>query len=272
MALAKTVKRYLKHTFTEPEMLSFRDTLASTICELSQLEDEKKTVTSQYAAKINEKKATSNMAAQNIRNGYEYRDIECDIFYDLKRRMKTIARKDNGEFIEELPMTAEELQCSLPGFEEFDEEPEPATVEPEIDEDDFIEQMNNAETADVGRDILKRIETRIHDLQVEAGCAPMVGQVEVNFYRGIGVLTKKELGKLVKEASRANPAIGQKLSIIVDQLPTIKEIFDQLLLDERKSLDVPTPDELILGTKEEETNPDPDESEADNEIDENPSF
>ena len=212
------------------------------------------------------------MAAQNIRNGYEFRDIECDILYDLKRRMKTIARKDNGEFVEDLPMTADELQCSLPGFE-FDEteEQDQPPEEPQIDEDDFVGQMRNAENADAGRDIYKRIETRIHDLQVEAGCAPMVGQVEVNFYRGIEVLTKRELGKLVKDASKANPAIGQKLSIIIDQLPAISEIFDQLLLDERKELHVPSPDELIHGS-DEETDPDPDESDPGDELDENPSF
>ncbi|GEM_PF-5743378 len=255
MALAKTVKRYLKHTFTEPEMLSFRDTLASTICELSQLEDEKKTVTSQYAAKINEKKATSNMAAQNIRNGYEFRDIECDIFYDLKRRMKTIVRKDTGEFIEELPMTAEELQCSLPGFEVFDEEPEPATVEPEIDEDDWIEKARRADTSNE-LELSLALKRRIESLLKEAG-------IEYAFSEG-EKWHPKELGSLAKKASKNNPAIGQKISMILDQIPVFIEILEALYNE------FPSPDEIIGGKPEEqETNPDPDDDEP---IDENPSF
>lgn len=283
MPLAKTTNRYLKHTFSQDELNAFRDTLASTICELSQLEDEKKTVTSQFAARINEKKATSNMAAQNIRNGYEFRDIDCDVTYDTKRRMKLISRKDTGEFIEDLPMTADELQCSLPGFEfedevvDEDESDVQSPAQPEaqnVEQDDWIGLMRNAATANNGRIVLKNIETRIHDLQIEAGCDPMVGWVGEKLYRGIGVLKPKELGKIVKDASKATPSIGLKLSTIVDQLTEIRAIFERLLKEEMNNR-FPTPTELIKGAIEEETDPDPaepDESDSDETIDENPSF
>lgn len=256
MPLAKTTNRYLKHTFSQDELNAFRDTLASTICELSQLEDEKKTVTSQFAARINEKKATSNMAAQNIRNGYEFRDIDCDVTYDTKRRMKLISRKDTGEFIEDLPMTADELQCSLPGFE-FEDVDEQAPDESEIDEDDWIEKARRADRGNES-DLCLELKKRIESLLKEAGIEHIIPEGKQ--------WPTKELGTLAKKASRNNPAVGIKLSVILDQIPVFFEILEEL------DNDFPTPDEIIGDLPTDPDPAEPDESDSDETIDENPSF
>ena len=69
---------------------------------LSELEEAKKSVTSDYAAKINEAKGSCNKLSNFISNGYEYRDVECTVEYHKPEQgKKTLTRKDNNQVIVE---------------------------------------------------------------------------------------------------------------------------------------------------------------------------
>lgn len=117
MSLPTHKIKMLKCHFTQDEMTEFRDNLANSIMDLSSIEDEKKSVMSDYTAKINEKKAMINRVASNIRNGYEHREVKCRIDYDFTRRVKTFAREDTGEIVQEEVITADECQVEIPGLE-----------------------------------------------------------------------------------------------------------------------------------------------------------
>lgn len=117
MGLPTHTHKMLKCHFTQEEMTEFRDKLANSIMDLSSIEDEKKSVMSDYTARINEKKAMINRVASNIRNGYEHREVKCLIHYDFTRRVKTFFRDDTGEQVQEEVITPDECQVEIPGLE-----------------------------------------------------------------------------------------------------------------------------------------------------------
>jgi phosphopantetheinyl transferase (holo-ACP synthase) len=94
--------RSLRYDFTAVEIHDYSLQLANKTKELSAIEEERKSVTSNFAAKINEAKATCNKLSNFISNGYEYRDIECTVEYHKPEQgKKTLTRKDNKEKIVE---------------------------------------------------------------------------------------------------------------------------------------------------------------------------
>lgn len=137
MSLQKHTFKMLKCHFTQDEMTEFRDKLANSIMDLSSIEDEKKSVMSDYTARINEKKAMINRVASNIRNGYEHREVKCRIDYDFSRRVKTFAREDTGEIVQEEIITADESQQEIPGLEPIGDENQQESCEvTDIPDDD----------------------------------------------------------------------------------------------------------------------------------------
>lgn len=100
--IPKTEKRSLRYDFSAVEIHDLALNLANKTKELAAVEEEKKSVTSQYAAKVNEAKASCNKLSNQVADGYEIRDVECDIeFHKPKEGMKTLIRKDNSKIIEE---------------------------------------------------------------------------------------------------------------------------------------------------------------------------
>lgn len=98
--IPKTTNRSLRYDFTAVEIHDYSLQLANKTKELSAIEEERKSVTSNFAAKINEAKATCNKLSNFISNGYEYRDIECIVEYHKPEQgKKTLTRKDTKEKI-----------------------------------------------------------------------------------------------------------------------------------------------------------------------------
>lgn len=96
--LEKTEKRLLRYDFTASEIHDLSLQLAGKTKELSTLSEEKKTVTSQYSARLNEIKQTCNKLSNQVSDGFEYRDIECEILYHKPQQgKKTIIRKDTNK-------------------------------------------------------------------------------------------------------------------------------------------------------------------------------
>lgn len=95
--LQQTEKRTLRYDFTAVEAHDHGVELAKATQELREIEEEKKSISSSYKAKIDEKKARTNVLSQMVTNGWEMRDIECRIEYNQPQEgKKTIYRADNG--------------------------------------------------------------------------------------------------------------------------------------------------------------------------------
>jgi hypothetical protein len=106
--------RHVQVYLSPEEKAEFGRQLARNAADLETLEDRKKQVASEFKAKIDAANAEIFKTARLLNNGYEYRDVKCDVQYDTPRKgLKRIVRMDTGEVVEEIPMTADELQQVL---------------------------------------------------------------------------------------------------------------------------------------------------------------
>ncbi len=111
----KTSKRNLRCTFTDTELLAQGKTLAELSRQAGQLEEEKKRITDDYKAKLSGVEADISIFANNIRTGYEFRNVDCTEFlHDPRPSMKTVVRNDVNETVGVFEMTQDELQQCLP--------------------------------------------------------------------------------------------------------------------------------------------------------------
>ena len=110
----KITKEYLKYQFSEQELKDISKKLAYENKNYDELEDAKKSVTSDFSSKLNSSRANISKLSNNINNGYEYRDIECEIrLNEPADGQKTIVRKDTGEIVRVEDMTEREMQEEL---------------------------------------------------------------------------------------------------------------------------------------------------------------
>ena len=87
--------RNLKYYFTDDERSEIGIALANKNQELRELEDQKKSVMSDYSSRMNVTKEEINQASNKVASGYEMRGINCIIQYHLPEQgMKTITRTD----------------------------------------------------------------------------------------------------------------------------------------------------------------------------------
>lgn len=88
----------LKYVFTKDEHIAAATELAYANRTLSGLKDQKKTVMANLNSQISAQEEMVNMLVQNVGNGYDYRDVECEIqFHVPERGFKTILRLDVDE-------------------------------------------------------------------------------------------------------------------------------------------------------------------------------
>ena len=120
-------KRNLKYEFPDNEKLQMGKEMAEVTRDISLLEDEKKAAMSSYKSRIDEKEARRTRLSNCIGDGFEFREINCEIKYNSPTDgTKQVIRKDNSEVVEELPMTPEELQEELEFKEQQEVEAEEA--------------------------------------------------------------------------------------------------------------------------------------------------
>lgn len=100
--IPKTEKRTLRYDFTAVETHDLSIKLANKTKELNAVEEEKKSISSQYKAKVNEVKASCNKLSNQVSDGFEFREIECSVEYHHPLQgVKTLTRSDNGKKFEE---------------------------------------------------------------------------------------------------------------------------------------------------------------------------
>ncbi len=110
----RSTTRELFCALTEAEVGARAAELARITTQLSELEDEKKSVMSTFKDKIDRCIVDSRSLARKVSERREMRIVKCDWHYDYQVGKATLARVDTGEVLEERPLTAEERQPALP--------------------------------------------------------------------------------------------------------------------------------------------------------------
>jgi hypothetical protein len=99
-------KRTLRYDFTAVEIHDLSLQLANKDKEVKSLMQEKKSVTSQFTAKINEAEASRGKLSNQVSDGFEYRDIDCEVVFNQPTPgKKTIIRKDSNTLVSVEAMT-----------------------------------------------------------------------------------------------------------------------------------------------------------------------
>jgi len=110
-------KEYLQYKFSDEEISEMSKDLAYKSKELEQLESAKKSLTAEFNSKIQSAKTEISRLANNINNGFDFREIECEVIYDEPTEgLKTIKRLDTNQVISIEKMTPDEMQRDI--FEE----------------------------------------------------------------------------------------------------------------------------------------------------------
>lgn len=115
--MASTIKvhEYLRYDFTEAEFLEHARLLGKLNQDLSRAEERKKRVSSELAADVKARQDEVSSQSRLVSNGYEYRDIECEVrYHDPENGKKTLVRMDSGETVKVSFMSGDEMQASLP--------------------------------------------------------------------------------------------------------------------------------------------------------------
>ncbi len=104
----ETIK--LSCILTDPERIKYSQQLAEAIQERGREEDDLKSYKSSAKFRQDSIDGRVNDLTTKISTGKEFRDVECEIVWDFKKREKTWKRKDAKEVVRTARITDEELQ------------------------------------------------------------------------------------------------------------------------------------------------------------------
>lgn len=94
---AQKEKRSLKYEFDSSELIELSRELANKTQEMRQLEEQRKSVVSEYTSKTNIAREQVLLLSDKVSSGYEIRDVECLVtFHEPTEGLKTIIRNDTG--------------------------------------------------------------------------------------------------------------------------------------------------------------------------------
>lgn len=127
----ETSTRNLKHYFAEDEKQKIGADLARSTQKKMSLEDDKKAVVDQYKSKISSAEFDIKEFAKMLNQGYEFRDIECEIIRDFVEKKISFRRLDIDEIVDTRAMLPYELQMELDFQSEKKEEKTVETPEKE---------------------------------------------------------------------------------------------------------------------------------------------
>jgi len=110
----RKTRRLLRVLLTEGEERQLGKDLARARHLLGASTDAKAEAVSQFKAEIEKMEAEMNRLAALINNGYEYRDVECEVISNYRDGQITVLRVDTGEEVEARAMNEAERQMGLP--------------------------------------------------------------------------------------------------------------------------------------------------------------
>lgn len=109
----KEAREFLQYFFTREEKEDMSQLLARRISELSLSESRKKEVVKALDADISKFENEIKDLANKVKDGYTYKNIDCDVIMDYNHKSYTIIRRDTGAVVTERAMTADELQTEM---------------------------------------------------------------------------------------------------------------------------------------------------------------
>ena len=114
IAKEECFQRSLPVRFTEDQVHQFSEDLAEKVSKLTQLEDEKKQVASDYKSRIEDVTAEVKKLARYVTQKQEFQMVECYAELDSPRHgVKTVVRTDTGEVVGEETMTPADRQMVM---------------------------------------------------------------------------------------------------------------------------------------------------------------
>lgn len=133
------IMKSLPVKLTKEEVRTKGERIAELVIDVVDIEDEKKTVTKEYAARLKALGKEIRGLSREVRSGEEEREVECEERIDHGRNVIEIVRMDTGEVVAHRPMEdydrqreLQEIEGTLDGVANVSkEEPESA-----FDEDD----------------------------------------------------------------------------------------------------------------------------------------
>lgn len=134
----KRTQEFLKYHFSDSEIVTMARESARVQSEKQDLENRLAELRKKFAGDIAAKDTVIERLTNAINNGYEYREIDCGIFYDQPEPGSAqIMRFDTGEIIKTRRMDQNETQKSLFAMPP----PEPAPdAEPDPDSSDTSDE------------------------------------------------------------------------------------------------------------------------------------
>lgn len=132
--------RNIRYAFTPDELANKSRQLANACDERSNIVAEKKSVMSDFKSKIDAKDAIVSLLSGHICNGYEMKNVECDVIKDFEKGTKTYTY--NGVPYETVDLSASDRQTELnlinrsPAASEKDSEALEQEIDAEKEEDD----------------------------------------------------------------------------------------------------------------------------------------
>lgn len=113
MADKKFTNEYIKYQFSATEISEMAAELAQRTSELETAEDEKKAIVSDLKSRIDTLTSTVRQAATKINNGYEMRNVKCEVVEDFKAGTIKHIRTDTGEIVRTKKMSDEDRQQKI---------------------------------------------------------------------------------------------------------------------------------------------------------------
>jgi hypothetical protein len=110
MAIRKELHT-IRYSFDKNELAEKSKQLAETCGDKMRIIEEKKSVNSQYKARIDEKESVINLLSSHITTGYEMKNVECEVEYDFDKGLKRYFYQ--GVLYDTAPMTDTDRQQEL---------------------------------------------------------------------------------------------------------------------------------------------------------------
>lgn len=143
----QNVRRSLRYDFTETERQDLSLELANKNQELRTLEDQKKSVVSEYGSRITVTKEHINSLSDKVASGYEIRDVSCLVEYHApKRDRKQFTRTDTEEQWDE-PMNDTDYNL----FNQWEEKERQRLEDDVADNTVIVEEIPFEEQEEVGK-------------------------------------------------------------------------------------------------------------------------
>jgi hypothetical protein len=111
--IQETITKKLPVELTELEIEDYARQLAIEVQKYETIEIRKKVQTKALTEELKEQRGVVDETAKKVNTGKEYREVECNVFHDYKKRTVEITRSDTMQVVETRAMTTQEYRAAM---------------------------------------------------------------------------------------------------------------------------------------------------------------